>query len=117
VATTLECLRKAALSNCSVLIEHLHQFFVGDFADAHPQLVEFHDYVFPVFLMHEGEIWKRIMIVPLITRRTHGVTISEIKADDEIAAGIEMRALEVSDRAAGNTLAVTSADDARGMDV
>ncbi len=55
--------------------------------------------------------------MPLVTDSTHSVAIHEVKSDDEIATRIEVRALEVSDGAAGDALAVTSADDAGRVDV
>ncbi len=53
----------------------------------------------------------------LVTSRTHGVTISEVKSDDEVAAAVEVGTLQVLVLVAGDATSVAGADDARGEDV
>jgi hypothetical protein len=46
----------------------------------------------PVMLVHEIQIRKRIIVVPLVASAAHGitVTVSQIKPNDEIATAVEV---------------------------
>jgi hypothetical protein len=43
-----------------------------------------------IMLLHEIQIRKWVIVVPLVTSATHGITISEIEADNEITTTIEV---------------------------
>jgi hypothetical protein len=43
-----------------------------------------------MMLLHESQIGKRVVVVPLIASATHGITVSKIEPDDEITTAVEM---------------------------